>query len=54
MPDADAGGPRAAAAATPGKLSPSLEEARGLARAGTVVPIVHTFVEDTETPVSAF
>ncbi|MFN8151223.1 MAG: anthranilate synthase component I [Solirubrobacterales bacterium] len=41
-------------AVAPGGPSPSLEEARELAREGTVVPIVHTFVEDTETPVSAF
>jgi len=38
----------------PGTLVPTLEDARELARAGTVVPVVHTFVEDTETPVSAF
>ena len=38
-------------------MSPSLttlERARELAAAGNVVPIVDTFVEDTETPVSAF
>ena len=32
----------------------TLEDARDLAAAGTVVPIVERFVEDTETPVSAF
>ncbi len=32
----------------------TLERARELADAGNVVPIVETFVEDTETPVSAF
>src|SRR6201990_3363349 len=36
------------------KLEPSLEQARELAREGTVVPVRATFVEDTETPVSAF
>jgi anthranilate synthase component 1 len=35
-------------------LSPTLEEARELAGRGTVVPVVHTYVEDAETPVSAF
>jgi len=32
----------------------SLERARELAESGTVVPVVSSFVEDTETPVSAF
>ncbi len=32
----------------------TLEQARELARAGNVVPVVATFVDDTETPVSAF
>ena len=40
--------------ATPGSLAPDLDRARDLARRGTVVPIVHTYVEDAETPVSAF
>src|ERR671918_1828847 len=35
-------------------LSPSLEEARELAREHTLVPLRHTFVADTETPVSAY
>jgi anthranilate synthase component 1 len=35
-------------------LSPTLEEAREQAREATVVPVVHTYVEDAETPVSAF
>jgi anthranilate synthase component 1 len=35
-------------------LEPSLEEARELARQGNVVPVRARFVEDTETPVSAF
>jgi anthranilate synthase component I len=43
-----------AGAPGPSTLKPTLEEARELARGGTVVPVVHTFVEDTETPVSAF
>ncbi|HXV06256.1 MAG TPA: chorismate-binding protein, partial [Solirubrobacterales bacterium] len=36
------------------RLEPSLEEARGLAKEGNVVPIRARFVEDCETPVSAF
>jgi anthranilate/para-aminobenzoate synthase component I len=36
------------------RLEPSLEEARELAREGNVVPVRVRFVEDTETPVSAF
>ena len=32
----------------------TLERARELSAAGNVVPVVETFVEDTETPVSAF
>jgi anthranilate synthase component I len=35
-------------------LSPSLDEARELAREHTLVPLRHTFVADTETPVSAY
>jgi anthranilate synthase component 1 len=36
------------------RLEPSLEGARELARAGNVVPVRATFVDDCETPVSAF
>ena len=36
------------------RLEPSLEEARGLAERGNVVPVRATFVDDCETPVSAF
>src|SRR4029077_12850866 len=36
------------------RLEPSLEEARELALEGNVVPVRARFVEDTETPVSAF
>src|SRR5215475_1435331 len=36
------------------RLIPTLEEARELAREGNVVPVRVRFVEDTETPVSAF
>src|SRR6201994_1635775 len=36
------------------RLEPTLEEARALAEEGTVVPVRARFVEDTETPVSAF
>ncbi|MGI8845230.1 MAG: anthranilate synthase component I [Thermoleophilaceae bacterium] len=35
-------------------LSPTLEETRVLAREHTLVPLRHTFVADTETPVSAY
>ncbi|HEY1354875.1 MAG TPA: anthranilate synthase component I family protein, partial [Solirubrobacterales bacterium] len=36
------------------RLEPSLEEARSLAERGNVVPVRTTFVDDCETPVSAF
>jgi anthranilate synthase component I len=36
------------------RVEPSLEEARALAAAGNVVPLRATFVDDCETPVSAF
>src|ERR687887_858535 len=36
------------------ELFPSLEEVRQLAREHTLVPLRHTFVADTETPVSAY
>src|SRR3954451_20616222 len=36
------------------KLEPSLEEARELAAKGNVVPVRARFVDDCETPVSAF
>src|SRR6201987_2581504 len=35
-------------------LEPSLEQARELAREGNVVPVRSRFVDDCETPVSAF
>jgi anthranilate synthase component 1 len=35
-------------------LSPTLEEARELARDYNVIPLRHTFIDDCETPVSAF
>src|SRR5436309_14982287 len=36
-------------------VSPTLDEVRELARAGaTLVPLRHTFIADTETPVSAY
>src|SRR5258707_5505711 len=42
-------------AADPGlEIRPSLEEARALAREHSVVPLRHTFISDTETPVSAY
>ena len=45
-----------AVAADPAELdvSPSLEEARALAREHTLVPVRHSFVDDCETPVSAY
>src|SRR3954470_14478561 len=43
-----------AVAASPLELTPTLEEARELARDHTLVPLRHTFVADTETPVSAY
>ena len=36
------------------RIEPGLEEVRALAREHTVVPLRHTFVADTETPVSAY
>src|ERR687885_2989070 len=33
---------------------PSLDEVRALARDHTLVPLRHTFIADTETPVSAY
>jgi len=36
------------------EVTPSLEEARGLAVEHNLVPVTHTFIEDCETPVSAF
>jgi anthranilate synthase component 1 len=35
-------------------VSPTAEEARGLAGEHNLIPVTHTFVEDCETPVSAF
>src|SRR5215211_5885698 len=35
-------------------IFPSLEEVLALAREHTLVPLRHTFVADTETPVSAY
>ncbi|MDO8210979.1 anthranilate synthase component I [Conexibacter sp. CPCC 206217] len=40
--------------ATAQRVTPSLDEVRELARAHTLVPLRHTFVDDIETPVSAF
>jgi anthranilate synthase component 1 len=41
------------AAETPA-VTPGVEEARALAREHNLVPVTHTFIEDCETPVSAF
>ncbi len=35
-------------------MIPSLDEVRALAREHTLVPLRHTYVADTETPVSAY
>ena len=35
-------------------MTPGLEDARQLSRRGNVIPVVHTYIEDAETPVSAF
>jgi anthranilate synthase component I len=35
-------------------LEPSLDEARALARSHNLIPLRHSFIEDCETPVSAF
>jgi anthranilate synthase component 1 len=42
------------ATASRGALTPDIAGARELAEAGNVVPVVLTYVEDSETPVSAF
>src|SRR5260370_27810793 len=36
------------------EIGPSLDEVRELARDYTVVPLRHTFIDDIETPVSAY
>src|ERR687887_2007471 len=36
------------------ELTPGLEEARALARERTLIPLRHSFMADTETPVSAY
>ncbi len=45
---------RAAPADAGVTVAPSLEEARALARDHNLIPVCHTFIEDCETPVSAF
>ena len=35
-------------------VEPSLDEVRALAREHNLVPLRHTFIDDLETPVSAF
>ncbi len=45
---------RAAPADAALTVAPSLEEARTLARDHNLIPVRHTFIEDCETPVSAF
>jgi anthranilate synthase component 1 len=39
---------------TPPRVTPSLDEVRELAREHTLIPLRHTFVDDCETPISAF
>src|ERR671921_926322 len=36
------------------EVTPSLDEVRELAREHTLVPLRHTFIDDIETPVSAY
>src|SRR6478752_3932596 len=36
------------------EIGPSLDEVRELAREHTLVPLRHTFIDDCETPVSAY
>src|ERR687897_679946 len=36
------------------EVEPSLDEVRALAQGHTVVPLRHTFIDDCETPVSAY
>src|SRR5918992_3731088 len=36
------------------EIAPSLDEVRALARNHTLVPLRHTFIDDCETPVSAY
>jgi anthranilate synthase component I len=45
---------RAVAADAAIAVTPSLEEARALAQDHNLIPVRHTFIEDCETPVSAF
>ncbi len=37
-----------------GGATPSLEQARELARSHNLIPLCETFIDDCETPVSAF
>src|SRR3954447_21725977 len=48
------GGRRVAVAADAPPVAPSLEEARALAREHNLIPLRHSFIDDCETPVSAF
>src|SRR5919206_1783021 len=43
-----------AVAAEAPAVAPSLEEVRALAREHNLIPLRHTFIDDCETPVSAF
>lgn len=47
-------GARAIGDAAAVEITPSLDEARELAREHNVIPLSYTFIEDCETPVSAF
>ena len=44
----------AAAETLPAEVEPSLDEVRELAREHNVIPLRHTYIDDVETPVSAF
>ena len=54
MPAGPELGAGAAAAGGGAALAPGLEQARELAREASVVPLAHRFIDDCETPVSAF
>jgi anthranilate synthase component 1 len=53
MTSSDALSP-AAEGTTPAEVEPSLDEVRELAREHNVIPLRHSYIDDVETPVSAF
>ncbi len=54
MPAAGRADPVGPAMTAPLKIEPSLEEVRSLAGEYNLIPLRHSFIADTETPVSAF